>query len=824
MSAVLVRKQTSKAILQSGDAEDQLQFCRDIFELGEKRGELMREAVVEAWGYLKRHRLWESVWSDEKSAIAVLQTNAVQDFLRQHNMMRHRKDNAVKAIQVKWGSATRDWMYDEMGQSYLEGVSSVAKTTSLEDAEELLLRVVLNRLGAGKKGRGSSREVITQDWQTIKAMSQDQKKDLLGTEKPSTDMIRGYDMDPAVFNLRGLFKKRLAVVCEVQDGTPTPKRRRYKLRERLQVEESDGDVEMGDAEESTGNISESSNESTSSDGDSSSESASDDGSSVEERLSSMVDQESSSEEDVEKPACRCVNITPKILELIERKANDPGSIKTDMEAVAVVRQLIEARGSDAFNTFKDICYRHLVNISILFGLQVRKPKADDLRRQLKACWDNRDRLDAFRVQDLETSAWFRLSRRGTTENDELGCFSKRAANETLIEPLGALQAQLIVDEYAGPGSWDTWMQDGNIIADNLFEWLWSGVHDENGVLETGIGTLIHEEFDMYLHHQQRRNGQSNRGWLRTMYYSLTQQLIRQDIVYWALYACLRPDGNIRLVSYPYYAKYAMQGDETEFRHIDTAVSKLIQSGHGANIIQGSVSLDHEIEGHCTEIVPGFHQHIEQWWSKVVARGPKGSKGSKGSKGVAQGHVTGLEKIWWDGDDAEFGEWVPVPCRQGGARITRPEIAHGSTKSKAAGRRRTILPWFVGVRDDGETLDNQESETWSQLAVAHITHNAPKLSPSGLANKYAPLPYRFPASLHLNLNSSVSNALICKSTWDDPMVQLEANVLLGKDRVAAAAAVKAHRLDALRTFKQQYLHLKKVEVQKFAGDSFFCSHK
>ena len=129
-----------------------------------------------------------------------------------------------------------------------------------------------------------------------------------------------------------------------------------------------------------------------------------------------------------------------------------------------------------------------------------------------------------------------------------------------------------------------------------------------------------------------------------MYYLLTQQLIHQDIVYWALYACLCPDGNIWLISYLYYVKYAMQRDEMEFCHIDTAVSKLIQSEHGVNIIQGSVLLDHEIEGHCTEIVPSFHQHIKQWWSKVVIRGPKGSKGLKGSKGVAQRHVTGLEKI------------------------------------------------------------------------------------------------------------------------------------------------------------------------------------
>jgi len=153
----------------------------------------------------------------------------------------------------------------------------------------------------------------------------------------------------------------------------------------------------------------------------------------------------------------------------------------------------------------------------------------------------------------------------------------------------------------------------------MFAWLWVGI-DVEGDKEPGIGGQIAQEFEMYLHHQGERNAQPNKGWLRTMSYSLTQQINRQDLEYWALYACLRPDRNIRLVSYHYYAKYVAPGVYTYFRHIDMNVSKYLANGHGGNIIQGSVSLDDENAEGCMEIVRGFLKNIESWWGKVKASG------------------------------------------------------------------------------------------------------------------------------------------------------------------------------------------------------------
>jgi hypothetical protein len=60
--------------------------------------------------------------------------------------------------------------------------------------------------------------------------------------------------------------------------------------------------------------------------------------------------------------------------------------------------------------------------------------------------------------------------------------------------------------------------------------------------------------------------------------------MRQDLVYYTYYTALRPDEAWRLVSYPYYAKYALLGDNTFFRHIDINIPRFLESKRGEHII------------------------------------------------------------------------------------------------------------------------------------------------------------------------------------------------------------------------------------------------
>lgn len=125
-----------------------------------------------------------------------------------------------------------------------------------------------------------------------------------------------------------------------------------------------------------------------------------------------------------------------------------------------------------------------------------------------------------------------------------------------------------------------------------------------------------------------------------------------------------------------------------------------------------------------------------------------------------------------------------------------------------------------MSQDGQTLDNEESDKWGDIARAHATQEAINLTPSGLANRFGPIPYRFPASTQLYLDSPISQALVCRTTWDDPVVQAQANVVLGVDRERAGRAINRHRFEALRAFRRVYSMMKTAEGLYYGVDSFF----
>ncbi|KAJ5737480.1 uncharacterized protein N7483_002605 [Penicillium malachiteum] len=77
----------------------------------------------------------------------------------------------------------------------------------------------------------------------------------------------------------------------------------------------------------------------------------------------------------------------------------------------------------------------------------------------------------------------------------------------------------------------------------------------------------------------------------------------------------------------------------------------------------------------------------------------------------------------------------------------PTLPMGST-GPATRRRRTVLPWYVRIREDHSTLDTPESGTWEKFSAAHIDLMNTAKTPSGLTSKqYAHVPHSFPAAVH-----------------------------------------------------------------------------
>lgn len=164
--------------------------------------------------------------------------------------------------------------------------------------------------------------------------------------------------------------------------------------------------------------------------------------------------------------------------------------------------------------------------------------------------------------------------------------------------------------------------------------------------------------------------------------------------YYSMYVALRQQ--YKLISHPYYGKYAKPGDQTFFRHIDLNIADAVYSGLGVEMIQGTVSWDYEDDDNCTEMLDGFHRYLEEYaeWRK------------------AQGLTsTGCIEKWEPSDfppewkvTKPHVEWKKYALTPGVVRISDPRIPHGST-GPATKIRRTSLPWYVRVQEDGITMEN-----------------------------------------------------------------------------------------------------------------------
>jgi hypothetical protein len=60
--------------------------------------------------------------------------------------------------------------------------------------------------------------------------------------------------------------------------------------------------------------------------------------------------------------------------------------------------------------------------------------------------------------------------------------------------------------------------------------------------------------------------------------------MRQDLVYYAYYTIFRQDRVWRLISYSYYVKYVLLGNNTFFRHIDINIPRFLESERNKYII------------------------------------------------------------------------------------------------------------------------------------------------------------------------------------------------------------------------------------------------
>ncbi|KAI9753313.1 MAG: hypothetical protein M4579_005232, partial [Chaenotheca gracillima] len=321
------------------------------------------------------------------------------------------------------------------------------------------------------------------------------------------------------------------------------------------------------------------------------------------------------------------------------------------------------------------------------------------------------------------------------------------------------------------------------------------------------------EFALYRHHLSTVSGRPHQGWLRNMFYSLTQQMLRQDPVWWVANATARSDGCWRLQTHPYIVKDASAGDRTGFLHLDMRIDVPdITETANTMPLSSSVSLEPEDEENCTIVVPGFHQHLEEWVADLRRHGPLPS--ATGTINCQQRYGAEERRRW--------GPPVPEPCPEYGLRLTRPELIHDSSPT-ATSPRRTVFAWHMAFPDgtSQRTLVPGALD-WHQLAQCHRELRVPEREPSGQPPKHRiPCPEDFRGAVLLPAPDPLGEALRGARSWDDFLVREQCDILLGDDDEAAWRLVRDMRRRLVAAFETTWDAMKAQECEAYGNHAYFA---
>ena len=223
-------------------------------------------------------------------------------------------------------------------------------------------------------------------------------------------------------------------------------------------------------------------------------------------------------------------------------------------------------------SFEGFCFVHLrLLLSTATGMRNSYDGADfDLIRLCLIIY-LKYRNDILRLWKKEYD-WFCTKLQNNAIRLQLGS-AKYAPKFT---PSIDIDPPTIFRRFATHDAWDTFSRDGSVNISGIFSYL---------LEDAQYYQWINLEFAMYEHHFHSKDNSGKRlGWHRNMWCSLIQQIVRQDLVYYALIVSLRPDKNWRLISYPYYTKYTLDGENTGFTPLDLNIKVFVEPGKGANIV------------------------------------------------------------------------------------------------------------------------------------------------------------------------------------------------------------------------------------------------
>ena len=477
----------------------------------------------------------------------------------------------------------------------------------------------------------------------------------------------------------------------------------------------------------------------------------------------------------------------------ERLAWAAGQVLAGFKGKGLIDKMAELEAIDG-EMWQRLCYPHVKLLASGLELQTLGLDRDKLVERLEHLQRNADEMDTM-TQERGTYEWFRKTGRPAHEDDNLGPFKYPCSAQEEFR----LDVKVIWERYGGEGAMEKFYEGGNVVVRGALDWI---VKDEE------VMGMVDAEFEMYRHHLREQNGVSNYGWCRNMWHSLVQQVIRQDPVLYALNVAARPDLNWRLVSFPYYTKYASPGDSTKFKHIDINVRRYLTRGRGGSTVQTGISMDDESEDGCTIVVPGFHRRIGQWWQEVERRGK-----------VTDGLVQDVKNIYMKEDEERFGGWAPVVCKRGDIRLTLANMIHGST-GPCMRVRRVIHPWLVGINPDNGELDFSEAGSYEDVCSANRKMEAMQTGPTGDRTRFSVGEGRFVGSVQMRGMSALGDALVGAQEWTSKEVLRERDLILGQDSKKAREYVDGVRSKMVEKWKECFKVMVEAEVEEYGENAYF----
>ncbi|RVD90128.1 uncharacterized protein DFL_001104 [Arthrobotrys flagrans] len=519
--------------------------------------------------------------------------------------------------------------------------------------------------------------------------------------------------------------------------------------------------------------------------------------------------------------CTCTSRRAKALAKRLKASVQPQDIKRQFNMLAEYWAIAYKWASipaDEKEKDHDVCWVHARRMANIMGMHQKGLNREGLDYRFKAVQEHRFNLGYLKTHK-DYYYWFWKTHRPARPDEDLGRFKYRFLETAPF----AMHQPTVFDHvmrflgHDSAGMWKEWERDGTINVSSIFAYLWDIRLSDDGHPDCNehktLGSYVEEEFDYY-HHHWRPTADDDMGWQRNQFFSISQQLVWEDPLYYALYCSLRPDANYRLIAYSYYVKNQQVGDRTGFRHLDAHPEVLLNSRKQAGFIQGTVFLTDEDDNNCTELVKGFHKPgvLKGWYDECVI-----------GAGLAKAWVSTAairieDRMFLPEHEKKYGKWEPVPVMKGGARISMPHLPHGAIK-RATINRRTIFPWYVAVDEAHTALENKGSGTWGELALSHMKQVSPPETAVGNGHRFKYPDTKFKPSCQLMGVTPIGDALTARRRYVDNEVQRDLAILLGNDYEAFCAMVLEHRATLSAKARDLFRLQLKTDDRAYGSKSF-----